>query len=563
MRDDAQNHQDEFWNLSDFCPSAKHIAPKGKSVETVEIEIPGDAKPENSSSRQTEQENADSTRLTQAPVLIRREIPSSRNLYEKNTFEDRAESYEPTSSLIRKITLKKWKCNYRYYETFIRDAIRYQGREGTECGYVPFFSYVPQYDQLNPEQLSYYFWWRTNFRRGTYLKTDYSYILLFIYESINLGNRCDTAVTQRLLTDIWNHYHEEYPAISAKLSAWICDYSMIHHLPPAENAGAEIVKYESALKEFYIRMPEGDMEACARSLLKYCCAYDYRNSKFAKGENLAVFDRHILGALIRVLCFFSENGQFLAGFSDGESRMLRDSYAGALCTADEKYRIEIDYYSMSRTNELRYQIGDIVKYAENKIRTLLGVKSRLTVYSVSAELRDCIDRYFAAFQAPIAKAGHRKTETPQAYEALYDLPDKKFSLADAMKIEKDSWGTTYDLVTAFEEEDDTSSEENMTENVPVPETDGMAGTVTEPTAVPDEKETTLPEALGDLLPAVLALLEENVTPLREEAARRGQFTDRLVDTVNDIAFAVIGDILIEEENGVYRILPDYADSLKG
>ena len=58
------------------------------------------------------------------------------------------EDYIPENALIHKVRIYRWKSDYRYYESFVRDAVRLYAIKGVECPRVSFFSYVPQYSQM-------------------------------------------------------------------------------------------------------------------------------------------------------------------------------------------------------------------------------------------------------------------------------------------------------------------------------------------------------------------------------------------------------------------------------
>ena len=93
--------------------------------------------------------------------------------------------YEPDSSIIKRVSVSKWQTRYNFYEKFASDAARLWNRTSGECDNVPFFSYIPQYNQLSYTQLKWYLCWREKVRNGVYPRCDYSYILLFIYEILN------------------------------------------------------------------------------------------------------------------------------------------------------------------------------------------------------------------------------------------------------------------------------------------------------------------------------------------------------------------------------------------
>ena len=546
MGDDKSKRLDDFWDLSALVPKKKTFVGSAKSVDTVEIDImPKGATVDN--------KNEDAKRLTFSEgSTISRKITIDYNEDEKTAFEF-IDQYFMNESPIHKVILKKRRTEYHFYNEFRNTAVELKDITAFECDYVPFFSYVPQYDQLTNEQRSYYLWWRNCFERGEYIKIDYSYVLLYIFELINLGNNNDVKRSQYLLTEIWNVYHEVFPSLSSKLSAWICDFSFIHKLPPPKNADRNILKNENSLKEFYIEMPNKDPESCVRSLIKYCSSYDYRSSKFAKDENRELFDKHILGSLVYAWRNCNGGKGFLEGFSIGDSRMTREAYAGALCCSHEKYRIDIEYSSFSRMNELRYQIGDMIKYAENKIRAAIGTKSKLMVYASITERYKVIDEYFDINLPPRSRA-KKKAPAAQEYDVLYEVPKKEFSLKDAKRIEEDSWETTNDLVSAFEEIKTEQSLDGIDDPLPFVEEEIIED-------ISQDVENTLSQALGDLLAFALAVKRRDKAKQESEAGRLSKLKDSIVDEINDIAVEIMGDILIEDGENGYEIPEFYSDLL--
>ena len=543
MNDEKKSRMDElddFWDLSSLIPKKSPIRTPSARVDAVELRSDAPAKREGAP--------------TEDSTVIKRYINPLHNENKKIRRESyvSSETYYPENSLLHEVTIRKKKSEYDLYTEFYEDALRYKDVVGLPCDAVPYYSYVPQYNQLSDEQLSYYFWWRTCFREGKDIEVDYSYVLLFVFELLNLGAAQDVRVAQKELSEVWNRYHKKFAALAAKLALWICDFSLLHRLPAPESIQHSAGKYAPSLKEFYLHMPRGDYEACARSLIKYGTEYDYRQSKFANDDNLPIFDKHIFGAVLVAVKFFSEGGVMLSKLSSEDSKLVRNTYDGALCVTKERYELEVKYCSFSRSNELRYLMADIVKYAENKIRTYIGVKSKLTVYSVSTELQRAIDAYFEQTLFSKPKPSTKKEERHD-YDVLYDLPKTALSLEKAKQIENDSWGVTKDLISAFEAEELAPDEPAVTvEEIPL---EAIS------TAEVSEGEKPLRVQLGEYLPFVEALLRGNLTECEKIASQMGKLIDSVVDAINEIAVEVIGDMLIEEGDDGFTVIEDYREMI--
>jgi len=528
---------DSFWDISSLIPT-NHAYRKSQSISLDEIDTSAD-------------KGGLATKASSSTV-IEKEIPTKNRLSFSEQKYEKTIEYSPNNSLIHNVILKKKISSLDYYEDFIKYANKYIDVTVDKADYVSFFSYVPQYDQLDRAQLKYYLYWRTKIRNGVFENTDYSYVLLYIFELINTANENNALENQYMLTEIWNRYHELFPMLSDKLISWICDFSLIHRLSPPINLSSKMVSAARSLKEFFISVPDNDYSMCADWLMKYCTSYDYKTSKFAVKENSELYDKHIKGALRCAVELLSENGKILSKLSNEDSQLVRDSFAGALCSSLNRYTIEVKYCSFSRSNELRYLVGDIIKYSENKIRAYIGVKSKLTVYSLSTEIRAGIDFYFDNNLS--GRRAQKKQEEKHDYDVLYDVPVTPLSLDNALKIEERSWDVTNDLVSAFSEE---ATEEFVAPEIPQMESenDGVCN------ASLDEND--LISALGQFLEFVKFVLEYNKEGIESFVIKSGKLLDSIVDEVNEISVEVIGDILIEDiGDGTLEIVEYYRDMIK-
>lgn len=527
---------DDFWDIKQLIPKKKNPAYtthiNQKSTTPVEIIAPP-----------LSTENNEISGFT-----VKRYIPphESGSINKPEDFLWQ-ETYKPEGSLIHSVNVKKYKPSYNYYSGFANDVAKYSDVKGTCCDFLPFFSYVPQYDQMNERQLNYYLWFRECLRCGRAIKADQGYLLLYVFELINEPTSTPSLNLQQLMT-VFEEYGNEFPSISARLADWICDYGLVHKLPPPAHRSSAIIKKLRVLKEYFIHLPTDDMERCAKTLLAYCCSYDYRTSKFYSPQSKELFDKYINGAIEVAVRFYSSDGELLSGAQTGDSVVSRDAFAGALCIANERYRIDISFCSFSRSNELRFIIGDVVKYAENKIRAHIGIKSKMTVYSLSVELRTLIDAYFLN-NLPSKRQSKASVER-QEYDVLYDLPKKQLSLSEAARIEADSWSTTAELIEAF---DDGS-------NIEASEYNAIVDTELKS----EDAESCDRAGDGDPFlqyrPFIDAVLCGDMRTLHELAKGLGKMADGIIDEINEIAYETIGDSLIEDDgNGVYKVVEDYCN----
>ena len=532
---------DDFWNIDSLVP--KRRAPSAfddKHTQATEIEIPV---PDNSAKVESRTE-----KIPEGSVIKRYIHPHSEES-EKKKIPDL--EYSPENSLIHNVRLYSWTTAYPYYEQFRKAAIFYYNKSVQNASHEPYFSYMPQYSQLNDKQLGFYLWFRSEVRAGRYPSVDYSYILLLIYETINLSDKVPAERSVALLSELWLNYRNEYPRLDVQLSEWIFDLCMIERVSPPSDILGEVgnsLPATAGLREFYADAV-GDSDAFAALLIRHCSNYNYKKSKFAAGENLPIYKKHMRGVLAYIISRSNDPSHpfELAGLKLQDSRSQRDSYTGALCTPRVKKRIEIEFCSFSHSHELRFIVTDILKYAENRIRAHIGVKSRLSVNALPAEIKKLADEYFSS-ELPVQTIHPSIQDEIPEYEKLYEPISKGLSFESASQIESLSWETTGKLVEAF------SEDEEITENTMIEEAE----------LTPPQTEDDFFAALGEVETAFIkAALSEDFAAQGRIAAEAGSLTDVIADKINTLSADTRGDILLEDVGIGYAVLDDYIEETKG
>lgn len=532
---------DDFWNLDSIVPkkrAASAFDPQRTEATDIEIPLP-QTRTESHSEPITE-------KIEQGGVITRYIHPHSAES-ERKAVPD--EEYTPSNSLIHKVKLYSWKSPYPYYDGFRKSAMFYYNKSSSVAVNEPYFSYMPQYSQLNDKQLATYLWFRGEVRKGKYPEVDYSYVLLLICETINLSDKIPPERSLDLLSRIWLNYRAEYPRLDVQLSEWIFDLCLIKKLPPPSNILNEVGKSlpsTAGIREFFADSV-GNADAFTSLLLCHCSNYNYRKSKFAVGENLQIYAKHMPGILRYIVSKSSDPSRPFeaAGLLMQDSRTKRDAFTGAICCPQVKKSIEIEYCSFSHSHELRFIITDILKYAENRIRAHIGVKSRISVTLLPDGIKRLADEYFAA-ELPIRVAHPNIPEEVPEYEKLYEPASSGLSLESAAKIEELSWKTTGKLVEAFEGE----------------APDAIIEPEPEPEPIPDE--ASLWEMLNENeLDFIRAALAEDFVLQSSIASRIGSLPDIIADRINTLAADIMGDILLEDIGGGYAVIEDYIEETKG
>lgn len=318
---------------------------------------------------------------------------------------------------------------------------------------------------------------------------------------------------------------------------------------------------------------EEGVDALSAAVLLFCNNYDYTKSKFYRADTKADYDRVLGGAIREALSYLREqSGNALTDVS-GVSTITRDTFTGAVCSWKLKRRIEVDYTSFSHTHELRYIMTDVLKYAENALRASRGIKSRLSIYALSVPLRERLDAYLASALPPrkSARALSKQKQDVPDYERRYDLPVTAVSLQHAAEIEAQSWQTTKRLIEAFETQETEESPPTGIENVDFSPLRTQSSQIIEeasaiscevrPVGAASQASSPLAVALGELVGFLKLAAARDRQGQRDFAKSLSLMPDAIADKINTVAGDMMGDILLEEENGAYVILEDYVEFL--
>ena len=539
---DKRDDFDDFWDLSKLVPKKKpNLSPFSTATPVSEVTVAAMEDTGSVSSVSSEERKLDFSAY-------------------KTASEDKKSerSYSPASSrLIKRVTIKPSHDRFDFYDTFRKAALIYFDYKCAKCEFVPFYSYKPQYSQMTTDQKKYYFFWRDELRRKRFLKTDYSYVYLYAYEILNLPEKIGKEEGLRLLLEVWRAYRDELPRLDINFSAWVQDYCLIYELEcPFEQIKDFLfdVINVSVFKEFYLSDIEKGGNASS-AMLAYLSDYDWRRGKYAGGDNAQIYRTHVESAMQRVFALILSDETV----TNGEiSKITRTAFPGSLCTHTVKCILEIEYSSISSSPELRKNVTSALKYVENKLRAILGVKSRLAIKELPDSFRRVIDKYFENEFARMKK--ERERAAMPEYEKLYDAPESAVSFEDAVEIEKASWKMTARLVEGTEDyeqgilEEHQSRREELTEEKPVNEVENIT-----------ESDAQLCDSYGldhTEIEFLLAVSRSDTGKALQIANESKRMPEALAERVNEAFADNFGDVVLEEsDTGGYKVIDDYTEEI--
>ena len=198
---------DKFWDISSLVPERARTAPRDRKTDTTTAKIDLDGAPEKAGEP----------------------IPEKKP--EKNSAAPRREIEYEGSGPVSRVRVTPWPTGYTFYSRFAAQAAALWRKKCAKCDPVNFFSYMPQYDQMTTAQLKYYLYWRDLVRHGEYPHVECSYVLLYLYEIINLPKLIPVHVGATLIALVWAAYRDAYPYLDKYAGEWLCDYCMIYDTP--------------------------------------------------------------------------------------------------------------------------------------------------------------------------------------------------------------------------------------------------------------------------------------------------------------------------------------------
>lgn len=501
-----------------------------------------------------------------APAVLPRDVTVSGSVESDSSTEDRRlhigetvcapKTYSPAQNLfLTKVTLTKRAGDFNFYYRFCEDAKRLFTLGGNEVPYVPFFSYMPQYSQMNRGQLAYYLYWRGELLRGTPIRADEGYLYLFAYECINLASDLlsPEEALHRLLV-LWRAYTDKFPKINKYLSEWTADLCMVYQIPlPREQVVpllSAVYQYASFREFFFGALTEISLDT-SEMLLALLSDYDFHGSRYAKGETKEAysFRENLVKSMFGV---FHE--MFAAGSNclrAEETKTLEHSaFCGALVAQETRIEIRAEYHPFSEVGELREQVTAALKYSENQLRAKCGYRSRLSVPPLHEEYRRMIDAFYRVFFPSEQVQPAAKKQQEPAYMRQYDPTDIGIELTRAGEIESRSWETTHRLTPEeFSEVSDVSKTASSSSEEPL---------------APAYISVSEDEPNGALSPEACAYLRAVLAKDRNALRTYSSSADRLSEEINALFLAEprVGDVVLVPSETGYELIADYEDEVR-
>ncbi len=558
---------DDFWKLDDLMPR-RHISRYEPSdTNAVDIEFGDEDSPPLSEAIRADRS---ATHGGDVGEWLRKNYSAPHG--EDTDKNAEVTSYVPKNPLITRVTVVKRNGYIRLAERMLLDMHRLFDREALFTKNVPYASYFPQYSRMTEEQLNCYIGFRSAVRRGNFPTVSESYIYMLLYEIINMTERISAEEGAGMFCSLMVAYRKCSDALFTNMCDWLEDLCLINGIEcpfaQLETVRERICKLAS-WKEFYIPFHADGISPDTFAMLNAASSYDYKKSHFYSSATAKTYDRHIPAAFDAVISRISGTDPKFSPQNRETTRLTREAFRGALRSPHLKRTVTVECVCFTRSPLLRQTVTAIIRAAENYVRELLGIRSRITVNYLGADKKQIMAEYFEPFlrQKSLEDAVRAdKEKTVEAeYEKLYEPQNTVFSPKLAMEIERASWNTTDLLLRAFNSPDD-----EPTLHVPDRQSPD-APSATQPNSAPPTEHTDAPNEQpcapngngnGIALEALGLLLSGDKEGFFRLASSNAQMPETLADAINELAYDAYGDIGVTVDNGVPCIEEEYRDELE-
>lgn len=311
-----------------------------------------------------------------------------------------------------------WQQDFRYIsreQLFVRKGKELEASQGDTAQFVPFQTYWPTYDEMQPRQLKWYLFWRTEVRSGHYPDTDLSYLFVYLYELIHGIGWVEPSEGYAQIERVWHAYRERYPKLDIYVREWLYDFALIFHLgeapvnPPLTKLPRSL---SMELKELeWQRKFSAHILELSWDLLRMLIDYEAEKSRYYIEQGRKNL-RHYAPKIVTLVDGYlrkAKGSRLLELFVPREKKISRYLFRSAVYDHGQYGRTrEITVLPYSEHPPLRAYLTQLVRLTENKLRELDGFKGRLKGVTVEPDIEQLISRYlrneYAQREAEVAKA---------------------------------------------------------------------------------------------------------------------------------------------------------------
>lgn len=479
-----------------------------------------------------------------------------------------------------------WRQDFRYVsreQLFVQKAKELETAVAETAEFVPFQTYWPTYEEMQPRQLKWYLYWRNEVRSGRYPDTDLSYLFIYLYELIHGVGWSEPAEGYTLMERVWQGYRQRYPKLDLYVREWLYDLALVFDLemPPAEPMAKLPRNLSTELRELeWRRRFTADPLDVSWELLLTLIDYDVEKSRFYLEQGRKELRNYVpkVVSLVDGYLLKSKESRILELHKPMEQKVSRFLFRSAVYDHDLYGRTKpVSILPYSGHPPLRAFLTQLVRLTENKLREQLGYKGKLRGIDVGPEIEQLVDRFLSKefdrrkaeeAKARIPKVKINATKLRKLQQESNEVRDMLLSEEQTLAFAPEAPGLPPEKVASSprisvaEPLQPTFDFERGYEQVPEEVLLSPIEERRETLETKGEASVTLSEEWQDLFASLTAPQAQMLAALfqGQSAAERqmiaeqiGSMPELLVDEINELAMERIGDLLVDGD----EILEDY------
>lgn len=333
--------------------------------------------------------------------------------------------------------------HFDYESSFFDDMMKFENKVGLECDFVPFMHYYPTYSSMNKQQKEWYFYWRSEIRNGVYLKTDLSYIFIYIYELLSgYGYKCYEE-GYILLLNIWKNYRSEYPKLDRYLFSWAFDYTQLHNLK------FEIPMYDDINRIYDDVGKNALIEKYADKiplklpffLIESLCNYPFKKSEFCNDNHQIMMNEAISRtiSLVDAYLYKKTGNGIIAMYGPNEYEIQTRNL---FCSSNSLYlnkHIDIKIKNYINTPGLCDYLKRVVLFTENTLRELYNFNSRKKNIILDLEVSKLIKSFLKREYSPKIESNTlKKVNMNLNFESINELRNQSDAVRDSLEVAEET-----------------------------------------------------------------------------------------------------------------------------
>jgi len=319
---------------------------------------------------------------------------------------------------------------------FISRARENADRTESEVPFVSFSSYWPTYAAMKPEQEQWYFYWRTEFRRGEKVETDLSYLFIYVYELINGVGWDNPQDGLSAMIRVWENYRARFRRLDGYMADWVREFALVNSLDLPDSTALEQtagqLKGELLDLELSRRLEEKSAEL-TWELIARLSDYDMTTSRFYKDAGKKALPRvlpHVVRAIDEHL--ITTRGVRLTGLFRAADIRITERYLFRSAVYDpETYgrTFLVRAPKLSLHAQLRDFMTQVTRQTENELRARFKFGGRLRGIKLDPEISETIA---AAVEREFVPPEERVLPEPPK------RPEVRFNPEELDKLRRDS-----------------------------------------------------------------------------------------------------------------------------